>query len=35
MILDLVEQIDGDNLALCDIKPNHFGINEEGKLKVS
>lgn len=34
MILDLVEQIDGDNLVLCDIKPNHFGISDEGKLKI-
>ena len=35
MILDLIEQIDGENLVLCDIKPSHFGLNDEGKLKVS
>lgn len=34
LILDLIEQIDAENLSLCDLKPSHFGMSEMGKLKV-
>lgn len=34
LILDLLEEIDSENLAICDVKPNHFGITNSGKLKI-
>ncbi|XP_024084884.1 protein FAM69A isoform X2 [Cimex lectularius] len=32
-IIELIEQMDLENIILCDMKLTHFGINSNGKLK--
>ncbi|BET02793.1 Protein-kinase domain of FAM69 [Nesidiocoris tenuis] len=33
-ILELIEQLEEDDIVICDVRPVHFGVNSAGKVKL-